>query len=372
MILLLAVLFVAYANGANDNFKGVATLFGSGSCGYRKALALATASTFAGSAIALLAGRDLARSFSGKGLVPDGLATEPRFLVAAAGGAALAVLIFTRLGIPVSTTHSLLGGLLGAGLVADGSQIRVGALLGRFVSPLLLSPLVAVLLVLVLYPAFRSVRLRLGVGKETCLCIGPAVGTVEVRPDGAATLYPGGVALALDALSSCRSRYSGKVLGLSAQQVLDRLHFLSAGAVSLARGLNDTPKIVALLLAAGPTRLSIGWYLCVAAVMALGGLLGARRVAETMSRRITPMNDGQGFSANLATAVLVILASCLGLPVSTTHVSVAAIFGIGLAARQARRRPVVEILAAWVVTLPCAATVAAVLYAVGPLLDRSR
>jgi PiT family inorganic phosphate transporter len=68
----------------------------------------------------------------------------------------------------------------------------------------------------------------------------------------------------------------------------------------------------------------------IAVVMAAGGVLNARRVAETTSRRITRMNPGQGFTANLVTAALVIGDSRLGLPVSTTHVSVGALFGIGL------------------------------------------
>jgi PiT family inorganic phosphate transporter len=68
----------------------------------------------------------------------------------------------------------------------------------------------------------------------------------------------------------------------------------------------------------------------VAVVMAVGGLINARRVAETMSHKITEINRGQGFSANIATALMVISASQFGLPVSTTHVSVGSLFGIGI------------------------------------------
>ena len=93
----------------------------------------------------------------------------------------------------------------------------------------------------------------------------------------------------------------------------------------------------------------------VAVAMALGGVLNARRVAETMSHKITGMNHGQGFSANLATGILVILASTFGLPVSTTHVSVGALFGIGVTTRQADDRVVSGILLSWLLTLPCAA-----------------
>ena len=144
---------------------------------------------------------------------------------------------------------------------------------------------------------------------------------------------------------------------------MDGAHFLSAGVVSFARGLNDTPKIVAMLLLL--KWLDIRWsFFAVAATMALGGLLNARRVAETMSHRITGMNHGQGFSANLTTGILVILASLLGLPVSTTHVSVGALFGLGLTTGQANPRVMFNILLSWIVTLPCAALIGGAAYVI--------
>jgi len=96
--------------------------------------------------------------------------------------------------------------------------------------------------------------------------------------------------------------------------------------------------------------------------MAIGGVLNARRVAETMSRKITAMNPGQGFTANLVTSLLVIGASLMAWPVSTTHVSVGALFGIGVVNRAARWRTVLTILAAWFVTLPLAALLGATIY----------
>lgn len=361
-LLLLAVLSVAFANGANDNFKGVATLLGCGKAGYGRALGYATLATLAGSAAALLLGGALARSFSGKGLVPDPLTSDRHFLIAVAGAAALTVLLATRLGMPVSTTHALVGGLTGAGLAAAGSAVRWGAVAKTLIYPLLLSPFIAVLLALLLHPLFRCTRRWLGVEKETCLCFGSTVEAVDIEPGGAAVLRSTGLALTVGELSSCRSRYPGAVLGTSVQWALDRLHFLSAGAVSGARGLNDTPKIVALLIAAAPLLASAWSYAVVALVIAIGGLIGARRVAKTMSHRITGMNEDQAFSANLATALLVTTASGLGMPVSTTHVSVGAIFGIGLVSGQARWVSIVQIFLAWVTTMPVAGVLAAALY----------
>ena len=102
--------------------------------------------------------------------------------------------------------------------------------------------------------------------------------------------------------------------------------------------------------------------------MAIGGWFNARNVADTMANKITDLNPGQGFAANLATALLVNTASYHGLPVSTTHVSVGCLLGIGVTTRQAKWRPVLGILLSWVVTLPCAALLAALAYA---LLSKS-
>ena len=117
-------------------------------------------------------------------------------------------------------------------------------------------------------------------------------------------------------------------IGISGQRLVDVGHFISAGVVSFARGLNDTPKIAAVLLASpilGPKASLVA----VAAAMGIGGLVGARRVAETMSHKVTAMSTGQGLSASLATGSLVLAASLAGLPVSTTHVSVGSLVGIG-------------------------------------------
>ncbi len=81
-----------------------------------------------------------------------------------------------------------------------------------------------------------------------------------------------------------------------------------------------------------------------------------------MSKKITPLNHGQGFTANIVTGALVVFASRLGMPVSTTHVSVGSLFGIGLITRKANVRVVSEILLSWVLTLPIAAILSGSIY----------
>jgi PiT family inorganic phosphate transporter len=359
LLIALAVLFVALANGANDNFKGVATLHGTGTLPYRQALAWATLTTLGGSLTAMFLSGGLVQRFGGKGLVADAIAADPAFLLAVAIAAAGTVLLASRLGFPVSTTHALLGGLTGAALVMAGpGHLAYGALGRSFVAPLLFSPIVSLLLAAAAYAAFRSTRHALGVREETCVCIGGVEELATYVPGAGAVRLASGITVTVDQLESCQRRYAGCVLGIDAQTVLDRLHALTAGAVGFARGLNDTPKIVALLIAARALGVPSGTAV-VAAAIAAGGVLYARRVARMMSFGITGMNHGQGFSANLVTAALVTVASPLGLPVSTTHVSCGALFGIGLVNGEARARTIAQILAAWLITLPVAALLAA-------------
>jgi PiT family inorganic phosphate transporter len=369
-LIILSTILVAYANGANDNFKGVATLFGSGTTDYRKALWWATATTFAGSIAAFFLATELVKKFSGKGLVPDALVGSPDFLVAVAIGPSLTVLVAALTGIPISTTHGLTGALVGAGLMAVGpQQLGFNTLGNNFFIPLLLSPFVAVVTTVVVYSIFRYARHRLGITRKMCVCIGqkivPVPGLACCEAGQLSVSQLKSLDIVVDEQSACQARaveyYQGNLLGISAQQILDALHFVSAGAVSFARGLNDTPKIVALCVTAKALGLHSGIVL-VAFIIAVGGALSARKVAETMSNRITRMNHGQGFSANLITAILVIFASKWGVPVSTTHVSCGSLFGIGLSNGKANWKVIGGILSAWVLTLPVAAAIAGAAY----------
>src|SRR5947209_12841709 len=170
--LFLALCFLAYSNGGNDNFKGVASLYGSKTASYRTALCWTTITTFAGSIASVFLAQTLLKKFSGKGLVPDGLVGSEYFLLAIAIGAALTVIVATLIGSPISTTHALTGAIIGCGFIAVGGQVNLAALGKGFLLPLALSPLLAITVGALLYVVIRLFRIALGVRQEWCACIG--------------------------------------------------------------------------------------------------------------------------------------------------------------------------------------------------------
>jgi PiT family inorganic phosphate transporter len=357
--LLGAALALAYANGANDNFKAAATLYGSRSLDYQAARRLATASQVSGSLLSVVLATGLLKTFSGKGLVPDEVVGDPAFLVSVGAAAASTVWVATRVGLPISTTHALVGGLVGAGLAFAPTQLSWTALGGSYFAPLLISPFLAVAGAALVYPIVRQVGNTLGIEADTCLCVGGTTEPVQVDTGGTVVFTNSGIELTMDQVTLCEQRYSGAFLGLRLHTLVDRLHQVSAFSLGFARGLNDTPKILALLVAAGwsgiDPRVSLG---IIASTMALGGFLRARRVAETLAHRITRLSHGQGALANTLSSSLVIGASLLGAPVSTTHVSTGTLFGIGAWNRQTDWSMVRGIVLAWIGTLPIAAGLA--------------
>jgi len=352
------VVLLAWANGANDVSKGIATLVGSGVANRRVAVLWGALWTLAGSVAAAFASQALVSTFSGSGLLAAPV-TGPAFLAAVSVGALLWVAFASRTGLPVSTTHAIAGALAGAGIAAQGAASLHWAFLARKVAlPLALSPVVSVLLVSAMYPLLRRGVKRF---ETYCLCI-ERRDLVMVGEAGLAMSSTSVPSAVVAPTAECEAA-PAITARLSA---VDALHWLSAAATSFARGLNDTPKIVALgigaaaVLGVPPASL----YVAIALAMAGGGLIAGFRVVETLACKVTKMTPGEGFAANVVTTVLVGAASVVALPVSTTHVSSGAIIGIGLHHGSAIQwRTVREMALAWLVTLPVAALAAGMAFA---------
>ena len=357
---------LVFAIGANDVSKAIATLVGSGVTDYRSAIAWGTVWTVVGAALATLVASAMIKTFS-HGLIQTGTIIGPAVSLAILTGAIAWVFFASRTGFPVSTTHALTGAIVGTGFVAFAGEGLIWSAIGKKIAlPSLLSPFLAVTVSLLIQPVVRALARK---WEGACLCVMPASrALVAIDPRGETkTLFQapdfGQPVIAVP--SQCdRAGIQGLVVGL------DTIHWLSSGLASFARGTNDAPKIVAMLLLGSATAVwpSTSFQLAafggVAIAMGLGSYFGGLRVTKVLAENVTKMNHAEGLSANLTTSSLVLLACSLGLPVSTTHVSSSAIIGIGLfkGRNNLHWTTVRDIVLAWVVTLPAAALLACIAY----------
>jgi PiT family inorganic phosphate transporter len=356
VILLILLALLAFANGANDNSKGVATLVGYGAATPARALRWATLTTALGAIFSFWFAGGLVKSF-GTGLFAQSTALTPAFFVAVLVGACGWVLFASRAGLPVSTTHAITGALTGAGLVAFGAAKFQWAFLGaKFALPLAVSPLLSLALVYLLAGPL-SLLTAWYAGRCACVIAGPVV---QPAGAGAAALAEARLAMVVDETENCARQST--VVVVTGSAAMNGFHWLTSGLIGFARGWNDAPKIAALgvLVLPGARGMAVSFGI-VAAAMAVGGLVGGRRVLETLSQKVTALPLPEALAASATTAALVGLASWNGLPVSTTHVSTGAILGAGVRndPRAVRWGKVGEIVLSWVVTLPVAALLAA-------------
>lgn len=311
-VLILAVAF-DYVNGFHDTANAIATSVATRALRPAHAILMAAAFNFIGA----FAGTAVAKTI-GTGLVDE--ATTTQVVVAAALVGAIAWNLITwRLGIPSSSSHALIGGLLGATLVAAGvASIKVAGFLEKVVLPLVSSPVIGFVLAFVLMVAlfwiFRG---------------------ADRRP--------------------LARRFR-------------RLQLLSAGFMAFSHGSNDAQKtmgvITLALFAAGviPTVDVPTWVILLAATaMSLGTAAGGWRIMATMGHRVVELEPIHGFAAETTAATVIITAAHLGMPVSTTHVISSAIMGVGTSkgAHGVRWGVARGILVAWVVTIPAAGVVGA-------------
>lgn len=341
--------------------KGVATLAGAGVTRYRTAILWGTLATLAGSLTSLYFAARLTKLFS-EGIVTA--APTPAFTLAVLCGAAAWVAVATVARLPVSTTHAIVGALVGGGLLLAPGAVDWAAVMPRVVLPLLLS----IVLAYVISVLLASLPRRLP--ECVCVAVTPASDVAVAGPGGpagtgVAAFAPAprsgmpSVRVETGTVAACKVHAAGtRRIGINVNGV----HWLSSGAASFARGLNDTPKIVAVaafaLVPAGLATSQV--LLLVAGAMAAGSLAAGIRVARRLGDDVMKMDHVEGFKANLTTAVLVGLAANRGLPLSTTHVSTGAITGAaGTRLRRLNGRTLRDFALAWTVTPAVAAAVAA-------------
>ena len=342
VLVLLLVLGLAAANGSNDVPKGVATLAGAGVANLRTAITWGAITTAIGCLVSLHFASRMTALFS-KGIVTA--KPTPAFAAAVLIGTVAWVALATWGRLPVSTTHALVGSLLGGGTLFASNAVRWHSLVVKVIQPLLLSVLIAWGVSAILATGARLVAKQ--VARRSARSSRPVSDRVLVAPGAPAEA------------TSATTPAPPKGLGL-----IGAAHWLTSGLTSFARGMNDTPKIVAigsfaLLAGLTPTRL----LFLVTAAMAIGGLIGGKIVGRRLATDVVKMSHAEGFAANLTTAVMVSMGAFRGLPMSTTHVSIGAITGLaGADLSRLKKKTLRDFVLAWVVTPPFAACVAALAY----------
>jgi PiT family inorganic phosphate transporter len=263
----------------------------------------------------------------GKGIIEASI-VDPRVIFGALVGAIFWNVLTWIYGIPSSSSHALIGGLVGAGIAKAGFGAVIWSGLGTVAAFIVLSPLIG-------------------------LCLA-------------------GVLVILSAWASVRST------PFAADRRFRVLQFVSSSLFSLGHGGNDAQKtmgIIAILLYSQghmPEGFHVPFWVVITcqAAMGLGTLCGGWRIVKTVGSKITDLKPIQGFCAETGGALALFGATFLGIPVSTTHTIIGAVVGVGAMNRTAAVRwgTAGNIVVAWVITLPAAAVVGGIFYEIAALL----
>ncbi len=397
IVLALAIgLFMAWNIGANDVANAMGTSVGSGALTLKQAILVAAVFESAG---AILVGAHVTSTIKGGILAPELFTDTPEIfmfgMAAALLGAAIWLLIATVLSLPVSTTHSIVGAVVGFGIIAVGwGNVNWGTM-ASIVLSWVVSPLCGGLI------AFLTFTF---ISRKIILADSPYDATVRWAPLLVAIvgftlslsiLYKGLKNLNLDLSFSVAGPACfaiGAVLGLSMRAWLKRrrrpagfsvvaverlfagLQVITAAYVAFAHGANDVANAIGplagilqvyqegTLAASAPVPI---WILVMGGVGIVIGLATyGYKVIGTIGHQITSMTPTRGFSAEFGAATTVLAASRLGLPISTTHTLVGAVIGVGFARGLAalNLRVIRNIVTSWIITIPAAASVSVVAF----------
>jgi PiT family inorganic phosphate transporter len=397
-----AGLYMAWNIGANDVANAMGTSVGSGALTLRGAIIVAAIFEFSG---AMLAGGTVTNTIR-KGIVDmDALGGDP--MVIAIGmtccllAAALWLNIATYAGWPVSTTHSIVGSVVGFGLIAGGFDAVNWAVMGKIAASWVISPLLGGLMG---YLGFVFIKRRI-LNVDRPLLALRGWGPIMVFPIFAilalSVLFKGlkplqldlalgaslGIALAVGLLASVLSvpllRRATRLASedrdahtYRAERVFLVLQVLTACFVAFAHGSNDVANAVGPMAAVfGATSGDLGAQVAVPHRVLLIGAVGivvglatyGYKIMATIGKKITELTPSRGFAAEFGAATTIVMASKLGLPVSTTHTLVGAVVGVGFARGigAINTRVVSGIVASWFVTVPFTAILAAGLFLIG-------
>ena len=394
-------LFMTWGIGANDVANALGTSVGSGALNIKTAIIVAAIFEFLG---ALLAGQNVTRTIRKDIIDPGGLESNPEVLVygmlAALLAAALWLLIASVKGWPVSTTHSIVGAVVGFGIVGLGFDAVQWGKIGSIVASWVISPVLGGGAAFLLMLSLQRLILDTGTPLKNALkwapvylfLVGFAVSLVtlikglkhlKLELDFTGTLVVS-VLIGLTVLVIGRVRIGRVEIDEAEDHALqhDRVEIIfapmiifTACAMAFAHGSNDVANGVGPLAAVHGLVVSGGevaqksmvpvWILVLGGVgIVLGLATYGYRVMQTIGKRITELTPTRAFCATISAALIVVLASRIGLPVSTTHIAVGAVIGVGLARGIAALNlgVVTKIIVSWITTLPVAGAMSALIY----------
>ena len=398
---LLAGLYMTWGVGANDLANAMGTSVGAGALTVKQAIIIAAVFEFAG---AVLAGGSVTSTIR-KGIIdPSGLEANPEYLVygmlAALISAGFWLMIASSKGWPVSTTHSIIGALVGFGLVGIGSSSVNWDQIGSIVASWIISPAIGGVLAFLLMQTVRKLILNQKDPFEAARKWGPYYIFLVGFIISLVTITKGlkhidieistlnGVLLSIG-FGLLTSFVGGSMLRrakrdleaekdfrfASVEKVFAPMMIFTACAMAFAHGSNDVANgigplaaVVSVVQSGGAIMQQSALPIWVLLVGGLGIVIGlvtmGYRVMMTVGKKITELTPTRGFCAELAAASTVVLASGTGLPVSTTHILVGAVMGVGLARGIGALdlRMIGRIVMSWIVTLPIAGAVAAVVF----------
>ncbi|WP_461864906.1 inorganic phosphate transporter [Thermococcus sp.] len=387
-------LFMAWTIGANDAANSMSTAVGAGAITPKQAVLLAGFLEFTG---AYLFGKSVTETVR-KGIIDPSKITDPNVLiygsVAALLAASIWLLIATKYGLPVSTTHSIIGGIAGYGIVYAGLGIVNWGKMTQVVLSWILSPIFGAIVAFLVFKAItKSIFQRRSPMKSARfwapVWIGLAfvvVGTMfylkvlhgKSLIHGAA-IYgssAGFVAFLISFFLIKKKIFHVSDPYLGVEAIFRRVQVLTSGYVALSHGANDVANAIGPVAAvyAVATMGMAGMQVPVPRwILAMGGLgiaVGVAtygyRVMETVGKRITELTNTRGFSIDFSAATVVLVASSLGMPISTTHTVVGAVVGIGLArgVKAINKDILKDIVISWFVTVPVAAIISGILFKV--------
>lgn len=317
LIILVVIMALAfdYINGFHDTANAIATVVSTRVLAPRTAIILAAVLNFAGALVA----HNVAKTIAG-GLINKEIVTQS-LILSALIGAIIWNLITWKFGMPSSSSHALIGGLCGAAVVKGGlAALQLDGLKEKVLIPLVMSPVIG---------------LTIGFLLMTAIYI-----------------------------------FAKKSNPNKAMMFFKPMQVFSSSLMAFSHGSNDAQKamgIITLALVAGgflpktDTIIIPTWVMLSCAVaMALGTAAGGWRIIKTMGHKIFRMEPPQGFAAETSASLVILMASKLGIPVSTTHVISSSIFGVGLAKNKNAVRWSVarDMIFAWVLTIPASAITA--------------